>query len=566
VWISSGRRDVRLWVKASICIERIHVKVHQVLALALSRLGVDTVFGVMGDANLFMVDSFVRDFGGAFVPATHEANAVVMAKSYAELTGRLGVATVTHGPGLTNTATAVVECVRAGTSVLLIAGDTAQDDTGNIQRMEQREFVRSLGAGWEPSVSSDRTYESLLRAATRAVTESGPVVLDVSAGFMWDDVATPAEGRLGTGRREASPNPDDLDDALGVVLSSARPIILAGFGARSGPAREAIVSLSDAIGAPLATTLKAKDLFHEHPRNIGIFGTLASDAGSQYIAASDCILAFGASLNRWTTANGDLLSGKKLVQVDWNAAALAQHMPVTAGITGGAAVTASRMRDWVSDSGVKASGFGETVARASATSLKVVPELDQSPDDSVSLSAVITAIEPALEADRILVADLGRAVFEALSCLPTPSPGALVWTASFGSIGLGMSGAVGAHYARPGSPIVLVTGDGGFMMGGLAELSTAVRAQMDLIVVLANDGSYGAEHVQFRDRGMDPGLTLSVWPDFAEVARSMGAQAVTISGASDLAAAHRAVAERSKVAPLLVEVRLDPDKARRVGH
>jgi acetolactate synthase-1/2/3 large subunit len=150
--------------------------------------------------------------------------------------------------------------------------------------------------------------------------------------------------------------------------------------------------------------------------------------------------------------------------------------------------------------------------------------------------------------------------------LPTPRPGAFVWTANFGSIGLGMSGAIGAHFARPRAPIVLATGDGGYMMGGLSELSTAVSVGMDLVVVLANDGSYGAEHVQFRDRDLDPGLTLSRWPDLAAVARSMGAEAITLHTVEDLPAAQRAVAGRSRTCPLLIDVRLDPDTVPRVGH
>ena len=97
--------------------EKIHV--HQSLAKAVAEHGVDTMFGLMGDANLFLVDSFVRDCGGQFVPAAHEASSVLMALAYTQVTGKIGVASITHGPALTNTATALTEGVRGKAPVVL---------------------------------------------------------------------------------------------------------------------------------------------------------------------------------------------------------------------------------------------------------------------------------------------------------------------------------------------------------------------------------------------------------------------------------------------------------------
>ena len=86
--------------------------VYQSIARAIKDHGVETMFGLMGDANLFMVDSFVRDCGGRFVPAAHEGSSVLMALAYTHVSGAVGVATVTHGPALTNCLTAITEGVR----------------------------------------------------------------------------------------------------------------------------------------------------------------------------------------------------------------------------------------------------------------------------------------------------------------------------------------------------------------------------------------------------------------------------------------------------------------------
>src|SRR3954452_6047227 len=119
------------------------------MAAALSDQGVDVVFGLIGDGNLFVMDSFRRRPGTTYVDVAHEAAAVQAASGYAQVTGRLGVATVTHGPALTNTVTALVDAVRARVPVLLIAGDTRPDDNHHLQKIAQRDVVLAAGAGFE---------------------------------------------------------------------------------------------------------------------------------------------------------------------------------------------------------------------------------------------------------------------------------------------------------------------------------------------------------------------------------------------------------------------------------
>jgi thiamine pyrophosphate-dependent acetolactate synthase large subunit-like protein len=104
------------------------MKFHTALAKAFADNGIGTMFGLVGDANLYMVDSFTRDHGGRFVAAASEAGAVVMALGYAAVSGELGVATVTHGPGMTNTLTGLVEGVKGRTPIVMMCGDTALAD------------------------------------------------------------------------------------------------------------------------------------------------------------------------------------------------------------------------------------------------------------------------------------------------------------------------------------------------------------------------------------------------------------------------------------------------------
>ena len=101
-----------------------HSYVYQSIAQAMLDHDIDTMFGLMGDANLFMVDHYVRQCGGTFIPVAIEGSSVLMALAYAKVSGKVGVATVTHGPALTNCITAIVEGVRARMPMVLLAGDT----------------------------------------------------------------------------------------------------------------------------------------------------------------------------------------------------------------------------------------------------------------------------------------------------------------------------------------------------------------------------------------------------------------------------------------------------------
>jgi len=119
-----------------------------------------------------------------------------------------------------------------------------------------------------------------------------------------------------------------------------------------------------------------------------------------------------------------------------------------------------------------------------------------------------------------------------------------------------MGCAIGAAIARPGHKTLFVCGDGGFMMGGLAEFSSVVREGLDLVTVICNDSAYGAEYIQFKDRQMDPSLSTFAWPSFATIAQSMGAIGLVVKTLAELDAALEVIKDTKS--PLLLELVLDP--------
>lgn len=531
----------------------------QSIAQSVLDHGIDTLFGLMGDANLFMVDHYVRHGGGSFVPVAHENSAVLMALAWGHVTGRVGVATITHGPALTNCVTALTDGTRGHQPMVLLAGDTPVMQPQNLQNIDQREVVRVTGAGFEQIRAPETAAHDIAHAFYRARVEKRPVVVNMPADFMWAEVVhRPVVFPTFTAPAMV-PEGEDLDAAIGMIASARRPLILAGGGAAG--AREALIRLADRLEAPLATTLKAKGLFAGHPYDMDIFGTLSTPAAYELIAKADCIVAFGASLHHFTTDKGALMKGKRVIAVNSSPIELARNHHPDVGLVADAGLTAASFVHWLDEAEIPPSGFTRELDMAR---LRYHPPVHTRPPKPgfVDFVGALERLEAALPKDRILVTDGGRFMTEVWCRISAPGPRSMLVTVNFGSIGLGLAEAIGASIAAPDRHVVLFTGDGGFMMGGINEFNTAVRLNQDLIVIVCNDSAYGAEHIQFVDRRMDPGLAMFEWPSFAQVATALGGEGIRVSSPAELDTAIAAIATRTK--PLLIELMLDPETVPRM--
>ena len=541
--------------------------VHEVIAAEVAATGTDTMFGLIGDANLFMVNSFVERQHGTYVSAVHEASAVMMAHGYACRAARLGVATVTQGPGLTNTATALTEAVRSSTPLLLITGDTAPNNRLNQQTLDQEPFVRATGAGYVFIEAPQDVRSAVRLAIRRAVAESRPFVLNCPTEYQWhvvdavadDDGADPWPA--GEERPLVSEEEEVLEEAVGVIASARRPLVLAGRGAIGKEQRQAVLAFAERIGAPIATTLRARNLYSAAEGCVGVCGTVSTEPGVLAIGESDCIIAFGASLNTWTTVRNSLIEGKRVVHVDTNKARFRREVPVTVAVQGDAGLVAQQFVELLDAAEVPPSGFRDrATASVNQSDLMFAAPLGE----KVTLAGVLSEVNRALPSRRTVVYDGGRFQGEAFKYMWSTDYRGEVLTTDFGAVGLGMGAAIGAASVARDEPTVFVTGDGGFMMNGLAELHSAIRAGLPLIVVICNDESYGAEYDQFVNKGLSPELALFRWPDFAEVARSLGAGGLTVEAVSDVAPAIAAFGELTR--PVVIDVRITPQDIPEVAH
>ncbi|MFT4028795.1 MAG: thiamine pyrophosphate-binding protein [Protaetiibacter sp.] len=540
------------------------VKVYSALARSLKRdHGVTTVFGLLGAGTMSLADELVHQHGGNLYRVAREDGAILGAMGYQHATGELGVAALGAGPGLSNAITALVEATRNHTPMLLINDDKSYDP-GNIQAIDQRELVGPTRIGYVQIDSPESAVPALARAVRMAFDEHRPVLLDLPG---WIAMADVDEAATGTVELPAAGKPaiEGLDAALELIRAARRPVILAGWGALLADARADLERLAQQIGAPVATTMKAKSFFAGEPFDLGTFGGFSKPITKEVIRDSDLVIAFGAGLNLWTGDHGYLLRDRPIVQVDLRREGTDSTFPVAALVVGDAADVAREFSARLEGAEGFPRAFRSDELRDRLANLdrSISAFTTELAPGTVDLHESVGLIERVKPAGSNVITDGGRYVIAPMMHLTVEHPRR--WMApigGFGAIGLTIGTGIGLAVGRPEVPTFVILGDGAFMMS-LYELSTAARYGLDLVVVVMNDGAYGSEYTWYLNsesenpqRAADM-LARFDWPDFADVARAFQFDAVTVTSPDDYAAVEAAVANRTR--PLLVDVRLDPD-------
>ena len=160
--------------------------VHAAIAHALRDQKIETLYGLMGDANIFIVDYYVHKLKGRYVPAAHESGAVLMALGHASVTGEVGAVTITHGPAVSNAVTALIEGTKGTIPIVLLCCDTPVEDPDHQQAISQRALIEATGAGFEQIKTPATVAVDVATAFRRARLERRPIVLNMPSAMMWE--------------------------------------------------------------------------------------------------------------------------------------------------------------------------------------------------------------------------------------------------------------------------------------------------------------------------------------------------------------------------------------------
>lgn len=536
------------------------MRVAEAVGRALVASGVDHVFGVVGSGN-FWIAHAMSESGARFVTARHECAAVCMADGWARASGRLGVATVHQGPGLTNAATGLAEAAKSRTPLLLLAADTSTGAATSNFRIDQDGLAASVDASVVRLHTPASALEDLARARRRALLERRTVAV-----MMPKDVGqaeAPGEATLPPVPPVASPapSPEGVRAAAALLEGAERPAIVAGRGAVAAGAREPLEDLADRTGAVLATSANGHGLFTGHPRSLGIAGGFAPPLAVELLAGADVVLAVGASLNMWTTRHGTLVGpDTRIVQVDLEPGAIGVHESAEVGLVADAAEAARALVAELDGRGHRAEAWGgEPLAgleeRIAAGGWSEEPYEDASTEDTIDPRTLSRRLEELLPAERTVAIDSGHFMGWPAMHLSVPDERAFVFNQSFQSIGLGLGAAIGAALARPDRVTVAALGDGGAFMA-LGELETVARLGLPMLIVVYDDAAYGAEVHHFGPE--TDALDTVRFPDadLAALGRAAGGEGITVRAPEDLAPVADWLA--SPDGPLVVDAKITP--------
>lgn len=528
------------------------MKVAEAVGRALAAAGVDHVFGVVGSGNFHLTNALVAA-GSRYVAARHEGGAATMADAYARMSGKVAALSVHQGCGLTNALTGIAEAAKSRTPLLVLAAETAET-TSNFY-VDQDALARSVGAVSTRVTSAEDAVEQACGALRRALQERRTVVLNLPLEIQALDVSEGTSVTPPPERTPVEPESDAVAQLVQTLQRAQRPVFVAGRGARTPDARDALAALAERHGALLATSAVARGLFHDNPWSLDVSGGFSSPLTAELVKGADAIVGWGCALNMWTMRQGRLIGPEAIVvQVDDDPSALGRHRTVHLGIIGDVERTARRALE---ASGVRRTGYRTPTIRESIAARvrwRDVSYEDESSPERIDPRTLSIALDDLLPAERVIGVDSGNFMGYPSMFLSVPDHNSLCFTQAFQSIGLGLSTAIGAALARPDRLPVAALGDGGALMSAV-ELDTVRRLGLPMVVVVYNDDAYGAEVHHFAP-GQFPLDTVEFPPtDIAAIARGYGFEAVTVRTRADLEPVRDWVAG-PRSTPLLIDAKV----------
>jgi acetolactate synthase-1/2/3 large subunit len=502
------------------------------LVRCLESEGVDFVFGIPGEENIYLTDALSRS-PIRYVLVRHEQAASFMAEIYGRLTGKAGVCSATLGPGAINLLLGTAD---ANTNSTPLVALSAQVGLNRIYK-ESHQSVDLVAmfapvTKWADLVLTPEAVPEMVRTAFKlAQTERpGAVYLgvpeDVEDAFTSDTLAplpvnTP---------RPDEPSAAQIARAAAVLDASRRPIVLVGHGAARSDASDAVRRFSELLGLPVATTFHGKGVFpDDHPHSLGAVGFMSHDYVNFGFDDADVIVSVGYELQEFDPVRINPGGDTRIIHLSRVPAEVDVHYDVDVGIQADIGRTLDALAGATTrrfDQGTR----GESIRRLLADELA-----HGAADDSFPLKPqrVVADTRAVLERSDIVLADTGAVKMWMARLYPTYEPNTCLLSNGLSTMAFALPGALGAKLAAPDRKVLAVMGDGAFLMHS-QEIETAMRERIPLAVLIWQDDAYGL--IGWK---MDLALGHHVEvdfsnPDFVAYAESFGARGYQVRAAGDL--------------------------------
>jgi len=527
--------------------KKVSKTVSDVIVEQLVACGVEHVFGIPGYSCLGVVEAVRKHPDMEFILVRHEQTAAMMASAYAKVSGKVGVCLTIAGPGATNLMTGLYDAKMDRAPVLALTGQVGLQyiGPGNFQEIDQDALFESVSFFSQTLSAKEQTAELVSLALKHALTERGVSQLALPNDVQemeWDEEPKAMEGRIAP--TKVVPSKELIEKAVTLVSSAERPVIIAGWGTIDSP--ELVLRLAEKIGAPVATTFRAKGIIPEdHEHSLGVLGFSGTPMARKYSTDSDLLIVLGSSFSGLTK-----IPERPTIQLDFDPMMISKQKPVTLGLLGEISSTLpvlieafpAKEKNFLGTLDKDRKKFRERLAREARETVPLRPQF------------IIKALNEVVDDEAIITVDSGDNTHWFGRNFITKRQRVLL-SGYLGTMAFGLPASLGAQLACPDRQVVCVTGDGGFGMC-MADFTTAVRFDLPVNVVVFNNSALGMIAWEQELDGYPNYSTELRNPDFAEYANSSGGLGIRVGEPGELKPTlEQALASKK---PSLVDVVTDP--------
>ena len=517
---------------------------------ALAQAGTRVMFGVPGGGPNLDVVGAATAAGLRFVLTHSETAAAIMAATSADLTGAPGAVLVTRGPGLASAVNGIAHAALDRLPVVIIADTVSAAEAGRVshQRLDQGALGRSVAKA-VLAVGGDQAGQVAARLARLALAAPpGPVIA------LMDDGAPAEPAGAAEDARRDSPEPGDLEPLAAALRQAGRPALL--LGAHASPHSAAIRAAVVGRGIPALHTYRARGIV---PDSAAEAAGLVTGGTMEWplLAQADLIIGLGVDEAEMIPAAWAYAAPTVLVS-GWPAG----HTGATGYFTGATTLTGpipaaiDLLARWTPPPGAGWAPAAGRSARADATHRLAEAAMATPAAGVLAPQRVAAAIRAHTPADTIATVDAGAHMLAVMPLWEVDEPGRLLISSGLATMGFALPAAIAAALCAPRQPVVAFTGDGGLGMT-LAEIETAVRLRLAIVVIVFNDATLSLIKIKQRPAGQGGADAVDYGPvSFAGVATAMGAASAAARTEAELVTALDAALRRD--GPTVIDAAVDP--------
>ncbi|HYB89443.1 MAG TPA: biosynthetic-type acetolactate synthase large subunit [Candidatus Binataceae bacterium] len=544
----------------------------QITIESLIAQGVDVIFGYPGGAILPTYDALL-DSKIKHILARHEQGATHMAEGYARVSGKPGVVMVTSGPGATNTVTGIADAYMDSTPLVVITGQVSTALIGN-DAFQEADIVGIT----RPCTKHNylvRDVKDIARIIKEAfyiasTGRPGPVVVDLPKDVQQAEhtFKFPETVELRSYKPTIRGNPRQIERAMEAIEASSRPLFYVGGGVQWSGAAPVLRELSRGLGIPVTETLMALgSMPASDPLRLGMLGMHGSYATNTAVTNTDCLIAVGARFDdRVTGRIADFApKAETIIHVDIDPSSISKNVKVDIPIVGD-------IKSVLTDMLGLAKGRESLARRRSEWSKwhhQILKWQKEKPlyengkagrkDGLISPMQVIDELHKITRSECIVATDVGQHQMWVAQMFPFEHPRSWLTSGGLGTMGYGLPAGIGAKFAAPDRPVVVVSGDGSIQMN-IQEIGTAVQYNVDIKVVILNNYFLGMVR-QWQEKFYQERYSYSAMsvPNFVKLADAYGAHGFRVEKAKDLA---KTMTEAfATPGPVLIDVVIPKDEA-----